>query len=34
MKNISSYTVRNILLTAMSEYPEYIRNLLIVTSFD
>ena len=34
INNISSYTVRNILLTAMSEYPEHIRNLPKVISFD
>lgn len=34
INNISSYTVRNILLTVMSEYPEYIRNLPKVISFD
>lgn len=32
--NISSYTVRNILLNAMSEYPEYVKNLPRVISFD
>lgn len=34
INNISSYTVRNILLTVMSEYPEHIRNLPKVISFD
>lgn len=34
INNISSYTVRNILLTVMSEYLEHIRNLPKVISFD
>ena len=34
INNISSYTVRNILLTAMSEYPDHVRNLPRVISFD
>lgn len=34
INNISSYTVRNILLNTMSEYPEYVRNLPRVISFD
>lgn len=34
INNISSYTVRNILLTVMGEYPEHIRNLPKVISFD
>ena len=32
--NISSYAVRNILLNAMSEYPEHVRNLPKIISFD
>lgn len=32
--NVSSGTVRNILLNAISEYPEYVKNLPRVISFD
>lgn len=34
INNISSYTVRNILLIAMSEYLEHIKNLPRLISFD
>lgn len=34
INSISSYTVRNILLTAMNEYPNHVRNLPRVISFD